>query len=68
MTINTIREVRRIHVGDEYTAKDPSGGGYYRAVAEETGYFILLADGCLFLSEDQLLLASRQRSEPPIDP
>lgn len=60
MTINTVREIRKIAVGDEYTAKDPSGGGYYRTVATEAGYFILLADGVLFLSEEQLLTAARE--------
>lgn len=62
-TLGQVREVRFVEEGDEYTAEDPSGGGYYRAVATEPGFFIVLADGCLFVTEKQVLGARREAQE-----
>lgn len=64
MTINTIKELRRILPGDTYTAediRDTGGGGYYRKVATEAGYFVRLADGVVFLTDEMLREALEKR-------
>lgn len=53
MTAGPVRDVRRVLVGDKYTAED-SPGGFYLAEASEPGYFVRLAFGVVFLSDAQL--------------
>ena len=57
MTLNMIGGIRRVAAGEEFTAQDPSGGGYYRGRALEAGYVLTLADGAVFLSDRVLEIA-----------
>ena len=56
---NTIRTIRRLLPGDEFTDRvDPQeGDGYFRATATEPGYWLSLAD-CVVFIPDSLLKAA----------
>ena len=60
-TVNTVREVHRVEEGQEYTAHDAAnGGGYYRGVALEAGYFVRLADSVFFLTDSEIRAANEK--------
>lgn len=59
---NTIKSIRRITKGDQYTTGDMSG--YFRVAATEPGYFLQLADSVVFVPDRALQKADAAEGDP----